>query len=199
MNRDEIETLLSFLGRVRFWDEGKPDLHDMKVMLKEALRSQPQCSYCGGNDSDMPCAYPGDKVSGCLRDRRLAAPPADGVPRAGVLVPEGKLAALQSDLTEQCRLNGMGQQREARLMAQLQEAERKLKRICKCEFSAGGVLKKSCEYHNQREVAVERNALEQAAKVCIALAEDADRCERENGWDCENAIRALMKEGDENV
>jgi hypothetical protein len=46
-----------------------------------------------------------------------AAPPADGV---------DELAALQSELAEQCRLNGMGSEREARLMAQLQEAERKL-------------------------------------------------------------------------
>jgi hypothetical protein len=81
-----------------------------------------------------------------------AATPADGVPRAGVLVPEGELAALraenerldaanvglaqeshnlQFDLTEQCRLNGMGQEREARLMAQLQEAERKLAELMK--------------------------------------------------------------------
>ena len=145
-----------------------------------ALRSQPQCSYCGGNDSDMPCAYPGDKVSGCLRDRRLAAPPADGVPRAGVLVPEGKLAALQSDLAEQCRLNAMGQEREARLMAQLQEAERKL-------------------------AEAERSALERALKACNEVAANPSSMWEEAGcWEhaaenCENAIRALMKEGDENV
>jgi hypothetical protein len=51
--------------------------------------------------------------------------------RTGVLVPEQELAALQFDLTEQCRLNGMGQEREARLMAQLQEAERKLAALMK--------------------------------------------------------------------
>jgi hypothetical protein len=38
---------------------------------------------------------------------------------------------LQFDLTEQCRLNGMGQEREARLMAKLQEAERKLAALMK--------------------------------------------------------------------
>lgn len=29
------------------------------------------CTVCGGNDADMPCAYPGDKKKGCLRDVRL--------------------------------------------------------------------------------------------------------------------------------
>jgi len=47
------------------------------------------------------------------------------------LVPEAELAALRAELTEQCRLNGMGQEREARLMAQLQEAERKLAELMK--------------------------------------------------------------------
>ena len=51
--------------------------------------------------------------------------------RAGVLVPEGELAALRAEVAEQCRLNGMGQEREARLMAQLQEAERKLAELMK--------------------------------------------------------------------
>lgn len=64
---------------------------------------------------------------------------------------------------EQCRLNAMGAEREAKLMAELERLKR---RQCKCEFSSGGVLKKSCEYHNQREKVAERNALERAAKVC---------------------------------
>ena len=50
----------------------------------------------------------------------------------GPHIPEdNELAALQFDLTEQCRLNGMGQEREARLMAQLQEAKRKLAELMK--------------------------------------------------------------------
>ena len=105
-----------------------------------------------------------------------AAPPADGV----------------AELAEQCRLNAMGSEREARLMAKLQEVERKLKRMCKCEFSAGGVLKKSCEYHNQREVAIERNALEQAAKAC-----QDDESGRDGGGYYAEIIRALIKEGGE--
>ena len=30
------------------------------------------CAACGGNDGDMPCAYPSEKRHGCLRDRRVA-------------------------------------------------------------------------------------------------------------------------------
>lgn len=30
-----------------------------------------RCSYCGGNDGDMPCAYPGENKPGCLRTQRL--------------------------------------------------------------------------------------------------------------------------------
>lgn len=49
----------------------------------------------------------------------------------GPHIPEAELAALRAELAEQCRLNGMGQEREARLMAQLQEAERKLAELMK--------------------------------------------------------------------
>jgi hypothetical protein len=38
---------------------------------------------------------------------------------------------ISDELAEQCRLNGMGAEREARLMAQLQEAERKLAELIK--------------------------------------------------------------------
>lgn len=31
------------------------------------------CGYCGGNDGNVPCAYPGEGKPGCLRDARLAA------------------------------------------------------------------------------------------------------------------------------
>jgi len=33
--------------------------------------SAPECSYCRGNDRDMPCAYPSEGKPGCLRDIRL--------------------------------------------------------------------------------------------------------------------------------
>jgi len=80
--------------------------------------------------------------------------------------------------------------------------ECKLKRQCKCAFSSGGVLKKSCEYHNQREKVAKCNALEQAKAECAKV-------NRESGGEqynmfghnlakqCEDAIRALMKEGGE--
>ena len=111
-----------------------------------ALRSQPQGEpVCPNCISPWKCNGPHITEREAMSEYWTAP-----------LVPEAELAALRAELTEQCRLNGMGQEREARLMAQLQEAERKLKRICKCEFSSGGVLKKSCEYHNQREKVAER-------------------------------------------
>lgn len=30
-----------------------------------------KCTACGGNDNDAPCAYPGEGLPGCLRERRL--------------------------------------------------------------------------------------------------------------------------------
>jgi hypothetical protein len=50
----------------------------------------------------------------------------------GPHIPEdNELAALRAELTEQCRLSAMGSEREARLMAKLQEAERKLAALMK--------------------------------------------------------------------
>ena len=36
------------------------------------LKNNGVCLFCGGNDSDMPCAYPSGGKSGCIRDARLA-------------------------------------------------------------------------------------------------------------------------------
>lgn len=33
-----LTAALGFLNRVTHWQEGKPDMHDIKVMLKEALK-----------------------------------------------------------------------------------------------------------------------------------------------------------------
>lgn len=33
-----------------------------------------RCKVCGGNDGDMPCAYPSKGMVGCLRDKRLSEP-----------------------------------------------------------------------------------------------------------------------------
>ena len=30
-----------------------------------------KCPVCGGNDFDLPCAYPGDRLDKCLREKRL--------------------------------------------------------------------------------------------------------------------------------
>jgi len=32
------------------------------------------CSFCRGDDQQMPCAYPSEGKPGCLRDARLAHP-----------------------------------------------------------------------------------------------------------------------------
>jgi hypothetical protein len=37
--------------------------------------AEARCKSCGGNDADMPCAYPGEGRPGCLRDARLAGEP----------------------------------------------------------------------------------------------------------------------------
>ncbi len=29
------------------------------------------CLSCGGNDANVPCAYPSEGMNGCLRDKRL--------------------------------------------------------------------------------------------------------------------------------
>lgn len=34
-------------------------------------RNRGVCTYCHGNDRDVPCAYPSEGKPGCLRDARL--------------------------------------------------------------------------------------------------------------------------------
>jgi len=116
--------------------------------------------------------------------------------------PVPELATLRAEVAELKRLQRQSDEmvtalhREAKeWRTKAEEAERKLKRICKCEFSSGGVLKKSCEYHNQREEVAKRNALERAAKVCDEQALEPECPERAKY--CADAIRALMKEGGE--
>jgi hypothetical protein len=36
------------------------------------VSDEPTCRVCGGNDRDAPCAYPGERRPGCLRDVRMA-------------------------------------------------------------------------------------------------------------------------------
>lgn len=36
--------------------------------------SEVLCEACLGNDADMPCAYPGERVPGCVRDKRRTTP-----------------------------------------------------------------------------------------------------------------------------
>jgi hypothetical protein len=75
MNRDEI---LGALARGYCTDDNQHKVLDSTLLLAmaeeiEALQPQGEakCSYCGGNDRDMPCAYPSEKKEGCLRDARL--------------------------------------------------------------------------------------------------------------------------------
>lgn len=45
------------------------------------------CNACGGNDYNVPCAYPSEGMKGCLRDKRI---------KAGEALPDQvELAALQ--------------------------------------------------------------------------------------------------------
>lgn len=46
-----------------------------RLVLVAVNGSKPKCSVCGGNDQDMPCAFPGEKQPGCLRDARLQTVP----------------------------------------------------------------------------------------------------------------------------
>lgn len=46
-----------------------------RLVLVSVNGSKPKCSVCGGNDKDMPCAFPGGKQPGCLRDARMQKPP----------------------------------------------------------------------------------------------------------------------------
>jgi hypothetical protein len=32
------------------------------------------CPVCNGNDGNTPCAYPSEKMEGCLRDKRFKLP-----------------------------------------------------------------------------------------------------------------------------
>jgi hypothetical protein len=46
-----------------------------RAALVDVLSRGPVCTACGGNDGNMPCAYPSQGKPGCLRDARLAAAP----------------------------------------------------------------------------------------------------------------------------
>lgn len=50
------------------WPELPPDIY-----LPENSQAEQKCPACGGNDGDMPCAYPGEheQQPGCLRAARL--------------------------------------------------------------------------------------------------------------------------------
>lgn len=39
------------------------------TLMPETPPPMKPCPFCGGNDADMPCAYPSEGVVGCLRDR----------------------------------------------------------------------------------------------------------------------------------
>lgn len=50
--------------------------------MSEPKTTAIRCPVCGGNDANVPCAYPGDNPPGCLRAWRLAHPrPDDPVER----------------------------------------------------------------------------------------------------------------------
>jgi len=172
MNREQIEKVqaaLDFLCR-RLEENGlySPALQPVVSEAREVLRSQPQ-----GEPVRFATATPATFATLEHKRRRTVATVATVTVAKS---PEGQ-AVIDA----------------ARCIRHCEEAERKLKRICACEFSSGGVLKQLCEFHYKREVAVERNALERAAKVCDAQALEPECPERAKY--CADAIRALMKEG----
>lgn len=76
------------------------------------------------------------------------------------------------------------------------ELQRKLKRICKCEFSSGGHLKHPCEFHEGVRRSTREAALEEAANECDEEAKNLKaytrvwHAIRNRAW----AIRALKKQ-----
>jgi hypothetical protein len=49
---------------------------ELAEWLNRGTPPERTCPACGGNDRDMPCAYPSEGRPGCLRDARLTAPAA---------------------------------------------------------------------------------------------------------------------------
>lgn len=49
----------------------KPSIDNARAILS-AANAEPVCPTCKGNDGEMPCAYPSNGMTGCLRDKRFA-------------------------------------------------------------------------------------------------------------------------------
>jgi hypothetical protein len=69
-----------FLVKLSATDGGVVNGNRLSLAAKELLAAhttpvEARCKSCGGNDGDMPCAYPGEGKPGCLRDARRAAQP----------------------------------------------------------------------------------------------------------------------------
>jgi len=109
---------------------------------------------------------------------------------------DSQLAALRADLTEQCRLNAMGQEREARLMAEVAELKRQLELPPDLPTALRYWMRRT-EEAERKLTEAERNALERAAKVCEERSEQ-HAFDMNTSWqaeECAEFIRALMKEG----
>lgn len=114
-----------------------------------------------------------------------------------------RVAELEHDLAEQCRLLGMGSEREARLMAQLAESQARDANLRKALQLCIGTLEEDGREHTawfakraidlpaddtalrQMIEAARREESENAAAVCDALATRAGTAE-----ECADAIRA---------
>jgi len=118
--------------------------------------------------------------------------------------------ALRAEVAEQCRLNAMGAEREAKLMAELAQANKDFEEM---DLLFKRTAQKAFELGDRAEEA-ERNALERAERIVRPSGPrpcDCERCSCGNSgdlaavatWDSDTAradeIRALMKEGNENV
>ncbi len=70
------------------------DRHTDKAQAP-AIAATITCRHCGGNDKDVPCAYPSDGAPGCLRDQRLYGPQpitAEALPVDGTALPTDRAA-----------------------------------------------------------------------------------------------------------
>lgn len=46
----------------------KSALIHAEVARRMGLNEEDKCKVCQGNNTDMPCAYPGEKLKGCLQN-----------------------------------------------------------------------------------------------------------------------------------
>lgn len=61
-------------------DTAEEVLARVSIATPSSANGAVTCPACQGNDADMPCAYPSGRMKGCVRDVRLSANGAEGLP-----------------------------------------------------------------------------------------------------------------------